>query len=83
MNGRSGRCVGRNIRGLRRHDKGLVKRYMEKVTGLSRAHVTRLIAQYVATGVVQSRKAADGASRPATHTTIWPCWRKWIWRTER
>ena len=30
---------------LRRSGKGLVKRYIEKVTGLSRAQVTRLIDQ--------------------------------------
>jgi len=41
---------------LRRQDKGLVKQYIEKVTGLSRAQITRLIAQYVATGAVQSRQ---------------------------
>jgi len=41
---------------LQRHDKGLVKKYIGKVTGLSRAQITRLIAQYVATGAVQSRQ---------------------------
>jgi len=33
--------------------RGLVRRYIEKMTGLSRAQVTRLIARYTATGVVQ------------------------------
>jgi transposase InsO family protein len=33
--------------------RGLVRRYIEKITGLSRAQVTRLIARYTATGVVQ------------------------------
>ena len=32
--------------GLRKPDKGLLKRYLEKVTGLSRAQVTRLIRQH-------------------------------------
>ena len=41
---------------LPRHDKGLVKKYIAKVTGLSRAQITRLIAQYVATGAVRSRQ---------------------------
>jgi hypothetical protein len=36
--------------------RGLVRRYVEKMTGLSRAQVTRLIARYTATGRVQ----ADG-----------------------
>ena len=33
--------------------RGLVRRYIEKMTGLSRAQVTRLIARYTATGRVQ------------------------------
>jgi transposase InsO family protein len=33
--------------------RGLVRRYIEKMTGLSRAQVTRLIARYTATGGVQ------------------------------
>jgi len=33
--------------------RGLVRRYMEKMTGLSRAQVTRLIARYTASGRVQ------------------------------
>ena len=33
--------------------RGRVRRYIEKMTGLSRAQVTRLIARYTATGVVQ------------------------------
>lgn len=47
---------GQEYSGLRRHDKGLVKKYIEKVTGLSRAQITRLIAQYVVTGLVESRQ---------------------------
>lgn len=35
--------------------RGLVRRYIEKMTGLSRAQVTRLIARYTATGRVQPR----------------------------
>jgi transposase InsO family protein len=33
--------------------RGLVRRYLEKMTGLSRAQVTRLIARYAASGRVQ------------------------------
>jgi transposase InsO family protein len=33
--------------------RGLVRRYLEKMTGMSRAQVTRLIARYTATGRVQ------------------------------
>jgi transposase InsO family protein len=41
---------------LHRSDKGLVKRYISKVTGLSRAQATRLIAQYVESGTVEVRR---------------------------
>ena len=33
--------------GLKRNDRGLVRRYMEKMTGLSRAQTTRLITVYL------------------------------------
>jgi transposase InsO family protein len=46
--------VGYEYAGLRKADKGLVRRYVEKVTGLSRAQVGRLIAGYAATGRVQA-----------------------------
>jgi hypothetical protein len=39
----------------RRPDKGLLKAYFGKMTGLSRAQVTRLIAQYCQSGTVQAR----------------------------
>jgi hypothetical protein len=41
---------------LPRENKGLVKRYISKVTGLSRAQATRLISQYVASGTVEVRR---------------------------
>ena len=39
---------------LNRAEKGLLKQYIAKVTGYSRAQVTRLISQYVKTGKVQA-----------------------------
>ena len=39
--------------GLGKASKGLVRRYLAKMTGLSRAQVTRLITAYVATGRVK------------------------------
>jgi len=39
-----------NDMSLHRSHKGVVKQYISKVTGLSRAQATRLIAQYVAGG---------------------------------
>jgi transposase InsO family protein len=41
---------------LHRSGKGLVKQYISKVMGLSRAQATRLIAQYVASGIVEVRR---------------------------
>jgi transposase InsO family protein len=40
---------------LGKHNKGLVRRYLAKVTGLSRAQLTRLIGQYRERGVVKAR----------------------------
>jgi transposase InsO family protein len=37
-----------------RKAKGLLRRYVEKMTGISRAQVTRLIARYQASGTVQA-----------------------------
>jgi biotin operon repressor len=41
---------------LGRSGKGLVRQYVTKVTGLSRAQVTRLIGQYRESGIVRSRR---------------------------
>jgi hypothetical protein len=37
-------------------DKGLLRRYLEKVTGLSRAQITRLIRQFRHTGRIRDRR---------------------------
>ena len=48
-------------------DKGLVRRYMAKVTGLSRAQLTRLIGQHRETGHIEDRRAPlSGATRGPT-----------------
>ena len=41
---------------LRKPDKGLVKAFLGEVTGLSRAQLTRLIAQHRATGDIRDRR---------------------------
>jgi len=43
-----------NYSGLGKAGKGLLRRYLEKMTGLSRAQVTRLITAYMATGRVKA-----------------------------
>jgi len=45
--------VGHEYALLGKAARGLVRRYIEKMTGLSRAQVTRLIARYTASGRVQ------------------------------
>ena len=42
--------------GLGKADKGLVKQYLRKLSGLSRAQLTRLIKQYRDTGYVRDRR---------------------------
>ena len=52
-----GRTLGRfGYRRLARSDKGLVRRYLAKVTGLSRAQLTRLVRQYLDTGRIADRR---------------------------
>ena len=50
-------------RRLGKLDKGLVKRYLGKVTGLSRAHLTRLIARNRKTGRVEGRRGGSPKGR--------------------
>src|ERR1035438_6294367 len=45
--------VGQQYAQLAKAARGLVRRYIEKMTGLSRAQVTRLIACYTASGRVR------------------------------
>ena len=63
---RAGVCalVRRTLVRLRYHrlgkaDKGLVRRYLAKVTGLSRAQLTRLIGQHRRTGRIEDRRGGS------------------------
>ena len=47
--------VEQEYAGLGREGKGLVRRYLAKMTGLSRAQITRLIGQYLEHGQVRAR----------------------------
>jgi hypothetical protein len=60
--------------GLDKSRKGLVRRYLAHMTGLSRAQLTGLIAQQVRTGAV---KAAAYRRRRSPHDILLPtsaCW---------
>lgn len=48
--------------------KGLVRRYLGKVTGRSRAQITRLIAQHTAWGRIRDRRAAPARPFPRRYT---------------
>jgi transposase InsO family protein len=56
-----GTLVQHEYAGLDKPSKGLVRRYLAHMTGLSRAQITRLIAQQVRTGAVKA--AAYGRRR--------------------
>jgi DNA-binding transcriptional ArsR family regulator len=42
--------------GQKRESKGLLRNYLGKMTGLSRAQVTRLIGRYLKNGIVKERR---------------------------
>ena len=48
--------------GLRKPDKGLVRRFVEKVTGFSRAQTNRLIAQHRRTGNIRDHRCKPPAN---------------------
>jgi len=66
--------VGREYGQLGKAARGLVRRYIEKMSGLSRAQVTRLIALYTASGRVQVTSIGGGASRNSTRGPTSSCW---------
>lgn len=53
---------------LGRTDKGLIRRYLEKVTGLSRAQITRLIRRFLDTGSIRDRRGAPAKPFPRRYT---------------
>src|SRR5580704_15922255 len=75
---------GQSYSSLHRSGKGLMKRYIGKATGLSRAQVTRLIGQYTKSGIVRSRqgRAASDSTLDTIRATS-RCWRQWMRRTTR
>ena len=57
---------------LGKADKGTVKAYLAKMSGLSRAQLTRLMAQHRSTGRIRDRRSA-GPSRPYADSRIRRC----------
>ncbi|MHB2009921.1 MAG: hypothetical protein ACYCOX_18015 [Acidobacteriaceae bacterium] len=75
--------VGQQYAHLGKASRGLVRRYIEKMTGLSRAQGTRLIARYTASGRVQATVYRHGVSRNCTQGPTSSCWPAWTRRTKR
>ena len=66
-----GTLVRLNHHRLGKPDKGLVKRYLGKVTGLSRPQLTRLIGQHRAIGRIANRRARAPAAPAACTPILW------------
>ena len=49
-------------------DKGLIRRYLEKVSGLSRAQISRLIRQFRDTGAIRDRRGKPAKPFPRRYT---------------
>jgi CRP-like cAMP-binding protein len=75
--------VEQEYAGLDRASKGLVRRYVAKMTGLSRAQVTRLIGQYRDRGEVKAKVYRRHRFATRYRETISPCWLRSMKRTRR
>ncbi len=53
---------------LGKAEKGLVRRYLEKVSGLSRAQMSRLIRQFLDTGAIRDRRGKPAKPFPRRYT---------------
>jgi len=63
---------------LSRADKGLVHRYVMKMTGRSRAQVTRMIGQFGKTQAVRVTPYRRRSLHASTRRRMWRCWWKSI-----
>jgi len=63
--------------------RGLLRRYIEKMTGMSRAQVTRLIGRYIANGRVGLGSIAGTALPSATRWPISSGWPQSMRRMKR
>lgn len=52
-----------------RADRGVLRRYLAKATGLSRAQITRRIAQFLAAGNIEDRRGSPAAPFARRYTT--------------
>ena len=55
--------IHHNYRKCRRTGKGIIRRYILKITGLSRAHANRLIGEFLRRGKIKKTNRLTGAKR--------------------
>ena len=75
--------VGQQYHILLKEEKGLLRIYLAKMTGLSRAQLTRLIGQYLDTGTIEGKGTTGAASRACTPELTLVYWQKWTKPTRR
>ena len=66
---------------LGQRERGVVRAYVEKVTGMSASQTTRLIRAFLDHGVVRQHPTNATASGRGTPPRTSRCWRKWTGRT--
>jgi len=64
--------------GLSRQGKGVMIRYLIKISGYSRQQLTRLIAQYRRTGRLQRRQHTVSGFKSKSLRKTSACWRRWM-----
>src|SRR5712692_4580977 len=67
-------------RRLSRGQKGIVRRFLVKMTGLSRAQLTRWIGRWMKTRQVKRKPACRPIFRDDTRPPTSRCWREWMRR---
>jgi hypothetical protein len=68
---------------LNRSGRGFMRCYLEKMTGLSRAQVTRLITLYLRGEEVKPQAYRRRRFPSGTHERTSPCWWPWTRPTRR
>ena len=59
---------------LDREQRGIVRGFLMKVTGRSRAQITRLIGQWMQVRTIKAKPQPVGGSRPGTPPKMRRCW---------
>ena len=65
--------AAQHYRRLGRRQKGIVRRFLARLSGLSRAQLTRLMGQWLRHRRIEARNPVGAAFRAATHPRTLPC----------